>query len=234
MNQKKNIFLSSIVIAIIAVIAVSIILIMNHKPLGLSEEGTPYDTISDFNAAADKEHTSPLSQAFLSEIAHEIIEIGKDEMTVSVVNCYKAELLNHPKFISHTYGTKTVDIDTEYTVYDIDKDGIFELIVKEDNNTYFVYTYDEGECKQCGKFDWNYADCLYEYDGNGLVVYDGGMGNLHLEYICLYSLNNGALTLTDTIISSEEHSLEKVRGSLESYTAIHDFYPIDDPTLLIP
>jgi hypothetical protein len=100
-----------------------------------------------------------------------------------VADCYKAELSNHPQSISHTYGSQTTYVDTEYTVYDIDKDGILELIIKEDDREYFVYTYDNGECKKCGEIYSEYADDLYEYNGNGLVVYVGGMGKYHFEYV---------------------------------------------------
>lgn len=50
----------------------------------------------------------------------------------SYIERYKAILLQHPEFTPFSWGSNTIYIDTEYTLYDVDKNGIPELIVKED------------------------------------------------------------------------------------------------------
>jgi len=108
--------------------------------------------------------------------------------------------------------------DPECVYYDIDKDNIPELIVRNDDYHY-VYTYDGRNVSFCGEFFWTYAPvCLYEYyDGNGIIVHDGGMGNMHLEYAYLYSLIDGELVCTDTLMEA----IANVEGY--NYPELHDF-----------
>ena len=46
----------------------------------------------------------------------------------SYIERYKAILLQHPEFTPFSWGSNTIYIDTEYTLYDVDKNGIPELI----------------------------------------------------------------------------------------------------------
>lgn len=85
MNKKKIVLLSIAIFVVIAIVAVSTILIINNKPYGLSEKGILYDNVTDFEVNADTEHTSSLSQAFIKEITYEIIEIDEADMTATVV-----------------------------------------------------------------------------------------------------------------------------------------------------
>lgn len=132
---------------------------------------------------------------------------------------YKAVIQQQPK-----------DKDTKYTLYDIDKDGTPELLISKGDDT-TVYTYDGKTAKKCGDV-WSNYNKIYEYDGNGLMSYDGGRGWLHLEYIYLYHLKNGSIEYDSTIMSTEECSYEELRNKLKSYTEITNFYEIDDTSLL--
>jgi len=85
MNKKKIVLLSIAIFVVIAIVAVSTILIINNKPYGLSEKGILYDNVTDFEVNADTEHTSSLSRAFLKEITYEIIEIDEDKMTATII-----------------------------------------------------------------------------------------------------------------------------------------------------
>lgn len=154
----------------------------------------------------------------------------------SFVSSYKLALLQHPSSTAHSYTSdgslKTYHYDTKYTLYDIDKNGIPELIVKEDLHKYYIYTFDGNGAKLCGNYDWLYGDCLYGYDGNGIVVYEGGMGSLRLEYISLYTLSDCTLEYHSAIASTEEYSYEELYSILKNYTSIDDFHLISDYTLL--
>lgn len=165
--------------------------------------------------------------------------VKAEEPNGSVLDCYKAVLRQYPESTANTYTvqaeTKTYDTYTSYTLYDIDKDGISELIVKRSDYVHYydIYTCDGNSAVFCGEFYWPYDNCLYEYDGNGLIVYDGGMGTYHFEYILLYTLTDNVLEDVGSIKDTEESSYEEVRNSLEAYTPINDFCLINDDSLLM-
>lgn len=152
------------------------------------------------------------------------------------VDWYKQVLQTHPEATKHSYTSggevREYQYDTVYTLYDIDKDGISELIVQEDLSNYYVYTMDGSGAALCGKFYWSYADCLYAYDENGLVVHDGGIGSLRLEYLWLYKLSDSVLDSSEYIISTEESSDDELYDCLKNYTRITNFSPITDYSML--
>lgn len=121
--------------------------------------------------------------------------------------------------------------DKQYTLYDIDKDGTEELIINDDND-YYIYSYKNGVCNRVGELFSAYPNCLYKYDENGIAVHDGGSGNMHIEYVTLYSLENGKITAKETLVNTEWDTYEKLQATLDSYKRIYDFYPVDDFCLL--
>lgn len=147
-----------------------------------------------------------------------------DESTI--FNRYKEILAQYPEIAENGY------CDTEYLVYDIDKNGIPELIVKENHTTYDIYSFDGTNTIFCGEFYWSYDDCLYEYDGNGILVHDGGTGSLHMEDVSLYTIMNGSLELSETIKSTETSTYEELNDYLENYSPMKNFHPINDDSYL--
>lgn len=145
---------------------------------------------------------------------------------------YESTLLQHPESTPFTYGSKTVYFDTEYTLYDIDKNEIPELIVKEDTDKYYIYSFDETGVVSYDMNFWNYDKCLYECQENGIIVYDGGMGSMRIEYVSLYSIENNELERVETLISTEEHSFDELYSFLDDLTPIDDFHPITDHSYL--
>lgn len=120
----------------------------------------------------------------------------------------------------------------EYTLHDIDKDGQDELIIREEGSHY-IYTMIGNKVKACGEFYSHYSPyCLYAYDGNGVIVHDGGIGSLHLEYVALYSLSDGLLTEGQRLIDTEWHTLDELQSYLSQYTLIDNFVSVVDETLL--
>lgn len=146
----------------------------------------------------------------------------------SYIDRYRAVLLQHPASTEHTYGSDTTHTDTEYVLHDIDKDGIPELIVKVDGVKYYVYSFNGTDVVASDKQFWSYADCLYAYDGNGIVVHDGGFGKLHLENASLYSLLDGKLAAVKTLMGTEDCSLEELNDFLDRLTPIDDFRPVTE------
>lgn len=141
---------------------------------------------------------------------------------------YKAILLQHPESTLFTYGSNTIYIDTEYTLYDVDKNGIPELIVKEDMSNYYIYSFNGTDVISSDVCYWSYDDCLYEYEGNGIVIHDGGMGSMRIENASLYSMMNNKLTWSEGLMSTEECSFDELYSFLDSLTPINDFLPITD------
>lgn len=150
---------------------------------------------------------------------------------------YRQLLADHVQMRNDGYfGTgEYADCDYElaYTLYDINKDGVCELIVREDQWMYYVYTPWEEFVALCAEELWTYPDCLYEYDGNGILVHGGGVGSLRLEHVWLYSMTGAALELTDTMVSSEDEELESVYEYLKTLKPIDGFSDISDMSLLL-
>jgi len=156
----------------------------------------------------------------------------------SFINSYKLALLKHPKSTAHYYTLngegRVYNQDTEYTLYDIDKDGTPELIIKEDHNKYYIYTFDGNTANLCDD-DYlycSYSNCLYEYEGNGIIIHYGGVGSLHLEYVSICYLSGNSLVGGDTLANTEECSDEELLNVLKKYKLIDDFHPITDDSLL--
>ena len=137
---------------------------------------------------------------------------------------YRAVLLTYPAEIS---GYKT-----EYTLYDIDQDGTPELIVRKNISEYYIYTFDGTDVIPSSVNYWNYSNCLYAYDGNGIIVHNGGQGNMHIEYIDLYSMVNDQLEWAETLMTTEECSDDELYAFRDTLTPIDNFIPITDDSYL--
>ena len=142
----------------------------------------------------------------------------------SYIEHYKASLLQHPE--------STGRLLTKYTLHDINKDGIPELIVRQISE-YYVYSFDGSEVIPSDVFYCTYSSGLYAYDGNGIVVHDGGMGSLHIEYASLYTMEENRLGLEQFLMSTEECSFDELYSFLNNLTQIDDFYPITDLSYLL-
>lgn len=147
----------------------------------------------------------------------------------SYIERYKAILLQHPEFTPFSWGSNTIYIDTEYTLYDVDKNGIPELIVKEDRSKYYIYSFNGTDVISSDVCYWSYDECLYEYEGNGIAIHDGGMGNMRIENVSLYSMVNNKLVWSGELMSTEDcSSFDELYSFLDSLTPINDFLPITD------
>lgn len=137
---------------------------------------------------------------------------------------YKAVLLTYP---AESDGYKT-----EYTLYDIDQDGTPELIVRKESVYYYVYTFDGTEVIASNWNYWSYSNCLYAYDGNGIIVHEGGQGSMRFEYINVYSMVNDQLEWTESLRTSEEYTYSELYEYLDTLTPIDNFIPITDASYL--
>lgn len=159
-----------------------------------------------------------------------------DNSSGNINEHYKDVLNRHPLSFTHYYTlkgeTQTYEIETEYILYDINKDQSPELIVREDASNYFIYTVSNDEVVLCGEFLWSYADCLYSDDQAGLIIHDGGHGSLHMEYVSRYILEGNSLNSSGSIYSTEEYTYEEIQNHLAEYKRLNEFLPITDFSLL--
>lgn len=139
------------------------------------------------------------------------VRLSEDAM----IDAYMKALLQYPE-------------GAEYTLYDIDKDGLSELIVHSDG--YSVHTFTGSDAVLCGSC-YPYHDGLYTFDGNGLIVHHGGSGRLHFEYVTLYKLSDYIL-VGEEIVSTEEASYDEIDDYLSEHSKIADFYSVSDYSLL--
>ena len=98
----------------------------------------------------------------------------------------------------------------EYTVFDMDQDGIAELLVLngtcEADYQWYVYTIEDGAAVQVGTFSGGHSMLYSNASGAGIYKLYGHMGG---EVISLLTLSNGAV--------SEEEISSKQLGQNEEY-----------------
>ncbi len=156
-----------------------------------------------------------------------------DTIYSSYLESYKATLRQYPEYEEKAWGWK---VYTEYTLYDIDKNGVPELIVKcPDSLKYEFYTYNGSNSVLCGEL-WDscygtYAR-LYHYDNNGIIVHSGGSGSMRVEYTFLYSVVNNKLECVEELVSTENDSSDELYGFINDLTPIDNFYPITNDLYL--
>ena len=91
-----------------------------------------------------------------------------------------------------------VAIENSYLLYDVDKDGIPEMVIKtgtcEADYTGTLYTFRNGKAEKVDIFGLGHSS-LYSYpEGNGIVIHNGHMG-------FAYGMH---LTLRDGVLDGEE------------------------------
>ncbi len=84
-------------------------------------------------------------------------------------------------------------------------------IVKEDSTHYYILSFNGTEVVSSDShyWIWLYSDCLYEYEGNGIIIHDGGMGSMRIEGASLYSLIDNELVYSQSIMDTTEYSFNE-------------------------
>ncbi len=134
-------------------------------------------------------------------------------------------------FRSYKQILKQYSESAEYTLYDINKDGTYELIVNNGSRKYHIYSLSGSTAILCGSC-YAYNGGLYAFEGNGLIAHDGGSGYQHLEHVSLYTLSDNTLEDAKRIINTADHSVEELYNCLNQYSPITNFYPVSDYSLL--
>ncbi len=136
------------------------------------------------------------------------------------------------KYILRSYPEEDDYFRPVYTLYDIDKDGLEELIVQAGGNEYHVYTFENNYLQKCASLH-GYSSGLYACEGNGLALHSGGHGYLHLEQVYLYTLENGTMEMTQTLADTEVDSYDDLQKCLDQLEPIRDFRAITDFSLIL-
>lgn len=118
--------------------------------------------------------------------------------------------------------------DCTYALYDMDLDDLPELIVFDGFATYSVYTIESYAAQYCGEVISTYSDCLYACPDGGLLLHDGGMGSMRLEYVFRYTVENGSLSDAETVIGTEECSFDELYAYLGEQTQIPVTHSVTD------
>ena len=117
------------------------------------------------------------------------------------------------------------DVGRGYYIYDIDKDGIPELLLTYEEGTnrgLAVYTYIDGSVEECGVM-WGFAHGLpfpASYpEGNGIVLEECARG-----YQCIWLISKNGTSMSDTINSDSANLFtEELRTAWPTYyTDIED------------
>lgn len=115
---------------------------------------------------------------------------------------------------------------SEYSIYDIEKDGIPELLLKtgdcEADYEYCIYTVKDNTLKQIGTIN-GFHSTLFSYQGKGILLHMGYMG---VESVSLISFENGKLTQTTKFESEdgEYHYFNNMDKYFEGSKSITDIY----------
>jgi len=168
--------------------------------------------------------------AFYISRCHDVIDTSKSE-DGTYRGAYKKHLAN----TTTTYGAMP-----EYTLYDIDKNGIPELIIydNDDYMDHYIYTYDGEKVVQCIDMDNGtstvcaYPKALYKYDdGNGIVVHDGGFGSMKAMFAILYTLDGTTLKI-EKVLFDNSGAYGLFYEELEKYELIGKYAKSNDYSLL--
>ena len=154
---------------------------INEKP-SIENENIADDSASSIEEEADSTLEETVEEAEEDDFPYADAEILTDEIfdyyaTEGWQGAYKKVLAGFVNPLTEEVGMEPMN---EYAVYDIDKNGIPELLIKSgtceaDYKTFF-YSYDGNEAKSAGE-EWSGHTSYYTYPaGNGIVQYNAHMG----------------------------------------------------------
>ena len=199
-------------------------------------EATPADNTAAANGTANEtanNATAPSDNAAVNEPS---TGANAEEETVGAPDAAPAAQttstgldLNTAQAIHDAYVAKAPsaqgDVGRGYYIYDIDKDGVPELLLTYEEGTnrgLAVYTYVDGSVEECGVM-WGFAHGLpfpASYpEGNGIVLEECARG-----YQCIWLISKNGTAMSDTINSDSANLFtEELRTAWPTYyTDIED------------
>lgn len=115
-------------------------------------------------------------------------------------------------------------IENSYLLYDVDKDGIPELIIKtgtcEADYMGTLYTYRAGEALKVDEFGFGHAALYSDPGENGIILHYGHMG---FAFGCRFSLIHGELAYEDLFEDNLNSRLQEDENA--EYIPVENFIP---------
>ena len=197
-----------------------------------ANEATPADNTAASNGTANENAdnaTSPSDNAVVNEPVAGANE-GEETVGAPAAQTTSTGLdVNIAQAIHDAYVAKAPsaqgDVGRGYYIYDIDKDGVPELLLTYEEGTnrgLAVYTYADGAVAECGVM-WGFAHgfpfpASYP-EGNGIVLEECARG-----YQCIWLISKDGTSMSDTINSDSANLFtEELRTAWPTYyTDIED------------
>lgn len=116
---------------------------------------------------------NPINNTFISDLFFTIKNISLIKEKHQVYETYKYSL-------NTFYNNNSYDV--RYAIFDIDNNGLPELIYQIDDRKYHVYSFNNNNLTYSGEIDAKYGIKNYE---NMLLAYNGGTGYIEFAQVRL-------------------------------------------------
>lgn len=160
-------------------------------------------------------------------------ELAEEYWQILTVRAQGAERMNYLDFSSDDYPGG--DYPSRYFLYDIDKDGLPELIVEgsgaEANRRGYVFSQDSGHSVFVGSFSIGHTS-LYTYpDENGILLYLAHMGGLRIDRIKLENLELAEETIVPIIEEYAAADYPQIETFVPGAVKLSYFCQVTNPIL---
>lgn len=200
-KSKKSLLV--VFIALFAVIAVVLTVVFFNKS---NNDNEPINNVSSSSSATQttasttRKSTETTTTKTTTSTAKSTT--AKPSTTTHPSNSF---LANEYKNIIKSYPEAMFN---EYFLYDMNSDGIYELIIDYGNGIadreYIFYTYSNGSVKSVGSFNGGHGTLYAPKSGKGLINFGGNMGSYGVQ---LYTLDGTRLSF-EQIASGEVESYQ--------------------------
>ena len=194
------------------------------KPIESSEETTSEETTETTEQTTEEDKINPYE---------EFIQGYKEAIANPTDTWYYGPGVDTSDYMNLGQGLIVVEIQNgfSYTLFDIDKDGVDELIIggvyTNSNNVKFVYVTGvvalDGNGYKIVAAGWSRSSL--EYVGEGYFVNSGSGGAaLHYDEVSVYDGENKELTTVGALVTEYVGNAERTEAQYSYFTDVHDAY----------
>lgn len=221
-NQQRNAHYNNTNATIITAVIASLIVI---AILTTFVYFTTYKQIPKITTSSSENHQNNSTNVNLQKETDDLPINTAAPNSSDIENCYIKT------FESFLPIDKALPRDLLYAVYDIDKNSVPELIIKdhysETQTTYNIYSYNGNDASYIGNYDATHS-AIYNYNGNGIVYFSaqGGYGVMKL-----FSIENDNLYIDQSIDITPYNYCEPgdLFDGANSMITLHSYH--DEPEL---
>ena len=194
------------------------------KPIESSEETSSEETTETTEQTTEEDKINPYE---------EFIQGYKEAIANPTDTWYYGPGVDTSDYMNLGQGLIVVEIQNafSYTLFDIDKDGVDELIIggvyTNSNNVKFVYVTGvvalDGDGYKIVAAGWSRSSL--EYVGEGYFVNSGSGGAaLHYDEVSVYDGENKELTTVGALVTEYVGNAERTEAQYSYFTDVHDAY----------